>query len=109
MYPYYIIREIFPEVKEIRFTVVDIYGNKERIGKSFSLHPESSSNFFDKCPMSKCIGVNTGIYYKDIIDDMTRNKDTKRQVKLPCSGYGGYNKVFKCEWFVTYEIEITYL
>ena len=109
MYPYYIIRERYPNVKEITFRVIEVYGNKERIGKKSSLSPESSTNFFEKCPMSKCIGTNTGIYYKSVIDDMVMRKETKRQVKLPCSGYGGYNKVFRCEWYITYNIEITYL
>ena len=108
MYPYYIIREIFPEVKEIRFTVVDTNAWEYDRNKSFVYIPETVSNFHIKCPY-ECEGGETGIWYYGIISQMVTKRVTHRQERFNCNGYERSKKRFSCEWFAVLDIEITYL
>lgn len=104
----YIISKLFPKVKNIEINIVDTNAwNKDRLRK-FEYNPNSETSFYIECPMSKCIGNDSGILFKDAIVDMVNKKEKKRKEKLQCRGYGGYNQSFHCDWYVELEISIEY-
>ena len=105
---YYTVSEAFPEIENITIKVTETnawYWNRL---KEFTLEGNSNCSFHLDCPMSKCIGNESGIDYKQPISDMVSKRECNSSVKLCCSGYGGYNKVFHCDWYVIMDISISY-
>lgn len=84
----------------------EIYSNNRLT--EFSLVQGSKCNFHFDCPMSKCLGDDSGIYYEQPISEMVRQHENHRKVKLTCVGYGGYNLTFHCDWYAVLDISITY-
>lgn len=104
----YEISHLFPNVKEIHIVIADTNAWPCDRLRDFSLETGSQCNFHIDCPMSKCLGEDGGIYYKQPISDMVNNGDNHKQVRLSCVGYGGYNLTFHCDWYVVLDISITY-
>ena len=76
--------------------------------KLATISEASKCNFHFDCPMSKCLGDDSGIYYEQPISEMVRQHENHRKVKLTCVGYGGYNLTFHCDWYAVLDISITY-
>ena len=105
---YYEISRLYPEVEEIRIKATKTNAWKWNRLREFSLGQGSKNNFHLECPMSKCLGPNSGIDYESPISEMIREHESHRQVRLSCAGYGGYNFTFHCDWYVILDISITY-
>ena len=45
----------------------------------FSLGQGSKSNFHMECPMSKCLGPDTGISYESVLSEMVRAGEAHRR------------------------------
>lgn len=105
---YYELSRLYPEIEKIHIKATDTNAWSWNRLKEFSLGPDSKCNFHLDCPMSKCLGYDNGIDYKNAISDMVQGKETHRQVRLNCSGYGGYNLTFHCDWYAVLDISITY-
>jgi hypothetical protein len=106
---YYEISRLFPQVEEIRIKVAETNSWPWNRLREFSLGQGSKSNFHMECPMSKCLGPDTGISYESVLSEMVRTGEVHRRVRLTCSGYGGYNLTFHCDWYAVLDISITYL
>lgn len=108
MYPYYIIRERYPNVKEITFRVIE---SNAWIGhnKTFSLKPDMMSNFFIKCPYECMGGEETGIWLYGDVSQMVAKELSHLQKRFKCNGYERSKNRFSCEWYVDLDIEIIYL
>lgn len=102
------IADHYPEVMRIVFKTVRTNGHRFNRFDDFDMTCDSRAFFVLRCPMSKCIGVNSGIDYSEVIGSMISNRETNRRVKLSCGGYGGYNMTFHCDWFIEAEITIEY-
>lgn len=103
----YKISELFPSVKEIAIKIVDTNSWDPNRLREFAFSSETETSFHLDCPMSKCLGQN-GITYKRLLDGMVSNNEYHKQERMQCSGYGGYNQTFHCDWFVLLDITITY-
>lgn len=102
------VNRIYPDVQEIRIKVIDTNAWHWNRSKEFSFLNDSKCDFHLDCPMSKCLGGVRGIFYKDSISEMVSAKEKHKQVKLTCTGYGGYNLTFHCDWYVVLDISIEY-
>lgn len=107
-YEYYEISRLYPEIEEIRIKDTETNAWSWNRLKEFSLVQGSKCNFHFDCPMSKCLGDDSGIYYEQPISEMVRQHENHRKVKLTCVGYGGYNLTFHCDWYAVLDISITY-
>ena len=105
---YYEISRLYPEIEKIHIKVTETNAWKWNRLREFSLGQGSKCNFHFECPMSKCLGSDSGIYYEGPISDMVRTHESHRQVRLSCVGYGGYNLTFHCDWYAVLDISITY-
>ncbi len=108
IHEYYEISRLFPEVELIHIRVTDTNAWSENRLREFTLGQGSKCNFYFDCPMSKCLGNNSGIYYEHPISEMVNAHESHRSVRLSCDGYGGYNLTFHCDWYVVLDISITY-
>lgn len=104
----YQISQIFPTVEKIVLTILETNAWNENRLRTIELLPDSKDDFHWDCPMSKCLGNTRGISYRQTLYDMIENKETQKQVKLQCEGYGGYNHTFHCDWYVVLEILVKY-
>lgn len=106
---YYEISRLYPDVETIRINVVETNAWPWNRLREFTLGQGSRCNFHLECPMSKCLGPDTGISYKSVLSEMVWKREAHRQVRLSCSGYGGYNLTFHCDWYAVLDISIAYL
>lgn len=104
----YNISLLFPDVDEINVSVAETNAWPCNRLKEFTLTGDMKCDFHLECPMTKCLGEDRGISYKDVVSDMIGNHEPYRQVRLNCAGYGGYNLNFHCDWYVVLDISITY-
>lgn len=102
------IESLFPDVEEIRIRVADTDAWSENRLREFTIGKGTECDFHLDCPMSKCLGGDTGISYMDVVSEMVRGYEGHRQVRLSCSGYGGYNLTFHCDWFAVLDISVRY-
>ena len=105
---YYEISRLYPEIKEIHIKVIETNAWKWNRLREFSLRQGSKCNFHFECPMRKCLGNDSGIYYEEPLSDMIQAHESHRQVRLSCVGYGGYNLTFHCDWYAVLDISRTY-
>lgn len=102
------ISDIFPDVNSISIKVVDTNAWHWNRLKEWGFSPLSEATFHIDCPMSKCLGQSKGITYKQVLTEMIAQRECNRQQRFTCTGYGGYNLTFHCDWFAVLDISITY-
>lgn len=102
------LKELYPNIKEINIKVLETNAWPWNRLREFGFSPESEFVCHLDCPMSKCLGVTSGIEYRETITNMIYNHEKFRQERLSCGGYGGYNFTFHCDWFVVLAVSITY-
>lgn len=99
---------LFHNVAEVGIRVIDTNAWPWDRNKEFRLLPDTNTDFHLECPMSKCLGKNRGISYRDTLVEMVSNGEDHKVIRLTCGGYGGYNLTFHCDWYAVLDISITY-
>jgi hypothetical protein len=101
------IKKHYPDIVSIKFETIETNPYVEK-HYNFTLYPNDKAYFVLRCPMAKCLGVNSGIDYSHIIDEMYAGRITQKDSHLKCGGYNAYNMVAGCDWFIKALISIVY-
>ncbi len=51
---------------------------------------------------------DSGIDYRNVLQEMAQKHEAHRRVRLSCTGYNGYNLTAHCDWYVVLDISIRY-
>lgn len=88
----------------VKVVIIDAFV-KDNVGSVIEV--DDDSRLFFPCTFAQCYGERKGFALVRYVEDMRKNKETHKRIKVNCGGYGDHNFCFCCDNYMVLEITIS--